>query len=128
MSPCQSDINGAEHGKYIGLDKGNQALQRIQEHAEENGYERHAACQERAVLGHDEDDAHHRQDHNVARQHIGKQTDGEGDRFHKGTEDLDHRHNGFEEARNVRGKNLFIIMLRSVTGTVKKNISVHKNS
>ena len=112
MYSGQTYINGAKHGKHIGLDKGNQAFKGIQEDAEEHRHHRKGAAQERTVLGHDENHAHHAQDHDMACQHIGKQTDGEGNRFHEGAEHLNDRHDGFQESRYFREEYLLVIMFR----------------
>ena len=50
----------------------------------------------------------------MARQHIGKQTDGEGHRLHKGAEYLDKGHHRLQEHRYVRVENLFIVVLGAV--------------
>ena len=112
--PCQPYVYGAEHGENISLDKGHKALQGIQEHPEEHAHNRHSSAKERAVFGHYENDTYHAEYHNMTCQHIGKETDSEGYRLHYGAENLYDRHYGFKEARNIRGKNLLIIVLGTV--------------
>ena len=111
MLSCKSDINRRKHSENIRLNEGNQQFQAVQEDAEEHRNHRHASEKHASVFRHYEDDADHAEQLDVACQHIGKESDGEGDGLYEGAEKLDHSHDGLEESGHVRIDDFQIVML-----------------
>ena len=46
----------------------------------------------------------------MAGEHVGEESDGQGHRFHQGAENLDDRHDGLQEQRDVRIENFLVIV------------------
>ena len=92
---AEANVDARKHSEYERLDEGHQQLETVEEDAQQDAYHRHGAI---ADAGHadgcQEDDAQDTEQGGVTCQDVGKETDGERERFGEDSDELNDRHDG----------------------------------